>query len=328
MNNELKITFLAVFLLATLCVSAQSSSDILAYISRFKQIALDQERSFSIPAPITLAQGILESGAGTSTLTKNSNNHFGIKKGNDWTGPLVYAWDDDPTKSPFRKYSSPEESFKDHSHFLRNNSRYRDLFSKSVFDYRGWANGLQRAGYATSPTYAKALIGIIDAYKLYAVNGGVKLRPGKMVTISRTITREKLQNQTDIQIEEDEKSEEEVALSRAVNRYMVENNGVRCTILYPGMMLSTISLRYDIPKSLILEYNEISNEQDLKEGDIVYLEKKKKKYTGPRDIYRVRADDTLYSIAQQFGIRTENLAKINKKDFFASLQEGETIKLK
>ena len=180
---------------------AQSSSDITSYILQFKQIALDQEREFGIPAPITLAQGILESGAGKSGLTRKSNNHFGIKKGTGWNGPLCYAWDDDPQKSPFRVYSSAAESYRDHSMFLKNNSRYRSLFSKSVYDYRGWANGLQRAGYATSPTYAKALIGYIDSYKLYAINGGVKLRPGKTVTITRTITRAELITRKDIQME-------------------------------------------------------------------------------------------------------------------------------
>lgn len=305
----------------------QSSSDIQAYISRYKQIALDQERQYGIPASITLAQGILESGAGKSGLVRSSNNHFGIKKGASWNGPIHYAWDDDPQKSAFRVYASASESYKDHSLFLVNNGRYSFLFSKSVYDYRGWANGLQRAGYATSPTYAKALIGYIDTYQLYALNGGVKLRPGKKETITRTITIEELVEQ-DLQMEDEEESEEEIEVQRTIRKFVVEINDIRCTILYPGETLSSISMKYDIPKSLLLEYNEITNEGDIKEGDIVFLGKKKKKYTGAKDDYKVKEGDTLYQISQQFGIKVSALSKMNEKNLFTSLRVGEILRLK
>ena len=116
----------------------QPSADIQYYIQQYKQIALNQQREFGIPAPITLAQGILESGAGKSGLSRNANNHFGIKAYGGWTGRIYFAWDDEATKSKFRWYNSASESFRDHSLFLKNNSRYRSLFSKSVYDYRGW----------------------------------------------------------------------------------------------------------------------------------------------------------------------------------------------
>ena len=157
--------FIRSMLLCGLCVwgfcrlSAQSSADIRAYIDQYRNIALDHEQRYGIPASITLAQGILESGAGKSGLTRASNNHFCIKKGNGWTGPTYAAWDDEPQKSSFRVYASAEESFNDHALLLSRASRYKSLFEKSVYDYRGWAIGLQRAGYATSPTYAQALIG-------------------------------------------------------------------------------------------------------------------------------------------------------------------------
>ena len=174
-------TLLMLLILFCSCVSAkaQSSSDILSYISKYKDIALDQEKQFGIPATITLAQGILESGAGRSGLTKNANNHFGIKAFGGWTGPIYQAWDDEPNKSRFRVYSSAAESFRDHSLFLKNNSRYRSLFSKSVYDYRGWAIGLQKAGYATATTYAIALIGFIDSYRLYELHGRCFLSGGR-----------------------------------------------------------------------------------------------------------------------------------------------------
>lgn len=327
MNKSIHILLLLVCTM-TMPLSAQDSSDILAYIMQYKQIALQHEKEFGIPAPITLAQGILESGAGKSSLTQRSNNHFGIKKGTGWNGPLCYAWDDDPQKSPFRVYSSAAESYRDHSIFLKNNGRYRSLFSKSVYDYRGWANGLQRAGYATSPTYAKALIGYIDSYKLYAINGGVKLRPGKTVTITKTITREELIVRKDIQMDETEESEEQESFENTIRKFVVEINGVRCTILYPGETLSSIAMKYDISKYDLLAYNETTSENDFQEGDIVFLDKKKKKYEGAQDYYRAKEGESLYAISQKFGIRLANLTKMNHKNSFSSLTDGEKIILK
>ena len=325
-----KILFLTLLLTAMWTTAhSQSSSDILNYINQYKQIALDQEKQFGIPASITLAQGILESGAGRSGLTRNSNNHFGIKAMGGWKGDVYHAWDDEPQKSRFRVYSNAAESFRDHSLFLKNNGRYRSLFSKSVYDYRGWAIGLQKAGYATATNYASALIGFIDSYRLYAINGGVKLRAGKTVIITRTAGKNKQPTfDASCQQDDDELSEEEENVNNAVRRWVVDINDVRCTVLYPGMTLSSIAMKYDISKQDLLEFNEIASEARLQEGDIVYLDKKKKKYTGAQDFYRTKAGDTLYGISQQFGIRLANLAKMNDKDIFSNLKEGEKIKLK
>lgn len=326
---RIRIYFSIVFVILLNCKVAmsQSSSDISAYISLYKQVALEQEKKYGIPAPITLAQGILESGAGKSMLTRNANNHFGVKAFGGWTGPVYLAWDDEKQKSRFRSYSSAMESYRDHSLFLKNNSRYNSLFTKSVYDYRAWAIGLQKAGYATSGTYAKALIGLVDAYRLYAINGGVKLRAGKTVTITKVITSG-IPVDLDCQMDEPEESEEEKEVKDIIKRFVVEINDVRCTILYPGESLASISQKYDIPQYKILEFNEISDESSLNEGDIVYLQKKKKKYTGIQDYYRVKDDDTLYGISQQFGIMMSSLAKMNDKDMFSRLQEGERLMLK
>ena len=333
---KIKINFIKhigrLFLLLSIVVStahAQSSSDIQNYINQYKQIALDQEKQFGIPASITLAQGILESGAGRSGLTRNSNNHFGIKAMGGWNGAVYHAWDDEPQKSRFRVYSNAAESFRDHSLFLKNNGRYRSLFSKSVYDYRGWAIGLQKAGYATATNYASALIGFIDSYRLYAINGGVKLRAGKTVIITHNASNgRKPTFDASCQQDEDEQSEEEQTVSNAIKRWVVDINDVRCTILYPGMTLSSIAMKYDISKQDLLEFNEIASEANVNEGDIIYLDKKKKKYTGAQDFYRAKVGDTLYNISQQFGIRLSNLAKMNDKDLFSTLTEGERIKLK
>lgn len=306
---------------------AQSSADIYTYISQYKQIALEQETTYGIPAPITLAQGILESGAGTSTLTRNANNHFGVKAYGGWSGPVYLAWDDERQKSRFRKYSSATESYRDHAQFLKNNSRYSSLFSKSVYDYRAWAIGLQKAGYATAGNYAKALIGFIDAYKLYAINGGVKLRAGKTVTITRQISTLQSVFDTECILNESEESEEEKEITSIVKKFVVDINGVRCTILYPGESLASIVQKYDIPQSKLLAYNELSASEDIKEGDIVYLEKKRKKYFGLQETYRVKGNETLYEISQQFGVQLTSLAKMNGIDIFSKLREGDILYL-
>lgn len=314
------------FLYCMLQITAysQSPSDITAYIEQYTQIALEQEQLYGIPAPITLAQGILESAAGKSKLTLNTNNHFGIKALGGWTGPVYYAWDDEPVKSRFRKYSSAEESFRDHSLVLKNSSRYNSLFQKSVFDYRAWAIGLQNAGYATAPNYAKALIGYIDAYAIYSVNGGVKLRPGKKVIISA------INNNTyaDCQMDESEVSEEQEEISSVISRYVVEINGVRCAILYPGKTLSSISQQYDIPQQKLLKYNEVNKASDIHEGDVVFLEQKNKKYSGIHDYYVVKEGDTPHSISQKYGIRLSCLLKMNGKTPFSSISIGEKLMLK
>lgn len=321
------LTFVIALLSAT-GIRAQSQADILSYISTYKQIALDQEHEFGIPAPITLAQGILESGAGKSGLTRSSNNHFGIKALGGWTGAIHQAWDDEPQKSKFRVYASAAESYRDHSKVLKA-PRYHKCFQKSIYDYRGWAFEIKAAGYASAPNYAQALIGFIEAYRLYEINGGVKLRPGRTVIVRRKATaNQRAQFDESCQAGDDEVQEEEQTVRQAVQRYVVDINDVRCTILYPGMTLSSIAMKYDIPKEKLLEFNETCSEDDIHEGDIVFLGKKKNKYTGAKDYHLVHTGETLYGISQEYGIRMEKLAKMNRLDMFAQLEEGDKLKLK
>lgn len=141
-------------------------SSVLDYIDKYNSLAMEEMRKSGIPASITLAQGIYESGAGTSRLAKEANNHFGIKCKKEWTGPSILHTDDHRNEC-FRKYSSAEESFRDHSEFLRTRPHYAPLFKLNPFDYRGWAYGLKRAGYATSPKYPAALLRLIDLYELH-----------------------------------------------------------------------------------------------------------------------------------------------------------------
>lgn len=157
----------------------------LAYISKYRDIAMNEMRQYKIPASITLAQGILESRSGQSELTKKSNNHFGIKCHKGWTGGKTYH-DDDEKGECFRVYKYPEKSFKDHSLFLAERTRYQDLFKLKITDYKGWAKGLKKAGYATDRTYPQKLIKIVEAYELYKYDDRVLGKKTKRVKKSPT----------------------------------------------------------------------------------------------------------------------------------------------
>jgi flagellum-specific peptidoglycan hydrolase FlgJ len=148
------------------------------YIENYSQIAKDEMEEFGIPASITIAQGILESGAGRGELTMRSNNHFGIKCHKEWDGGRVYH-DDDELQECFRKYKDPRNSFRDHSLFLSQRSRYKNLFNLRIDDYKGWAKGLRKAGYATDPKYPNKLIDIIERYQLYEFDDEVMKRTKK-----------------------------------------------------------------------------------------------------------------------------------------------------
>lgn len=312
------------------CLSChgQNAAAIQKYIEKYKAVALQHEKEYGIPASITLAQGILESGAGTSSLTRASNNHFGIKAGNGWSGRVHLAWDDEVVKSRFRCYNSPEESFQDHAKLLSTSKNYRNLFKINIYDYRGWAYGLKKARYATSPTYAQALIGLIDHYKLYAINGGAKLRPGKTVIITTYKDVVKPVFEEEYIIPDDEITEEEASVVEAMNRYVAEINDIHCTIIQPGEDLASISRKYDIAPSDLMNYNELASENQAKEGDIIFLDKKKKKYTGSQDVYIAKGGESLYDISQSFGIQLKQLAKLNKMSEYILLDKGTRLYLK
>lgn len=325
----LKHIILVVCLLGScFALKAYNPEAVRSYIDQHKEAALKNEREFGIPAPIILAQGILESGAGTSGLTRASNNHFGIKAGSKWKGRVHLAWDDESQKSRFRCYASAAESYQDHARLLTTNSCYRPLFEINIYDYRGWAHGLKKAGYATAPRYAQALIGIIDQYKLYEINGGAKLKPGKTVVVTCYKTIEKPVFEDDCILDENEESEEQTMIVRASARYAVLINDIHCTVLQPGETLASISRKYDISPVQLLKFNELGSEYQVKEGDIVFLDKKKKKFNGAQDVYISKTGDTLYDISQQFGIQLHQLAKLNNMNDYVRLQEGTRIFLK
>ncbi|WP_128758286.1 glucosaminidase domain-containing protein [Leeuwenhoekiella aequorea] len=207
-----------------------SFSSVEEYINHFAPIAKEEMRLYKIPASITMAQAVLESGAGNGNLTKKANNHFGIKCHN-WTGEVVYH-DDDEAGECFRKYRDPKFSFRDHSLFLTGRSRYADLFDLEPDDYKGWAKGLRKAGYATDPKYPQKLIAIIERYAMYNYDAeilGTKVRdfkpePSDKVVLHRVVKGETL-----------------YSISRLYNLTVEElkkNNGLRDNTINVGQQLN------------------------------------------------------------------------------------------
>ena len=262
-----------------------------AYIKQYRDLAVEEMKKYHIPASITLAQGLLESGAGQSALARKSNNHFGIKCGGDWNGRTV-SHNDDARGECFRAYKHPKQSYEDHSKFLASRSRYASLFKLEITDYKGWARGLKKAGYATNPRYADQLIGIIELYDLhkYDTKGGLKWMK-----------------------ENPNPHQPYIA------------NGLVYIVARTGDTWKSISKEFDISKRKLQKYNDLYKGYELQEGDILYLEKKNRKAPKNHIVHVLRAGESMYAISQKYGIRLKNLYKLNKMDEEAPAPEVGTI---
>jgi hypothetical protein len=279
-------------------VNAQTDANI-AYVNRYKKVAMDEMRIYGVPASITLAQGILESGNGKSELALKSNNHFGIKCASDWKGKKVYH-DDDRRNECFRSYPSPWGSYRDHSKFLKNRGRYSDLFELRITDYKGWAKGLKKAGYATDRKYPDRLIKLIEDNQLY--------RYDKMV------------------LDGAEFSESEIMALAGPHMVKRHSNRLDYVVLRDGDTYKSLSQELDIKEERLLEYNDKTWDSTLKKGEIFYLERKRSH--GKNKYYKVKRGDTMYSISQKEGIRLEYLYKRNKMPFGAQPKAGSTLYLR
>ena len=250
------------------------------YIKKYRELAVNEMKKYHIPASITLAQGLLESGAGQSTLARKSNNHFGIKCGSDWKGKTV-RHDDDARGECFRAYKHPKQSYEDHSKFLAGRPRYASLFKLKITDYKGWARGLKKAGYATNPRYADQLIDIIELYDLdkYDKKGGLKWM-------------------------KENPNPHQPYIANDLVYIMVRS----------GDSWKSISKEFDISQRKLRKYNDLYKGYTLQVGDILYLEKKNKKAGKEHIVHVLRAGESMYSISQKYGIRLKNLYKLNKMD--------------
>jgi LysM repeat protein len=307
------ITFFSCFV--ALCCNAQRITAE-QYIEQYKDIAISEMKRMGVPAAITLAQGLLETESGNSELVKKSNNHFGIKCKNTWTGASV-THDDDATGECFRAYENAEESFRDHSNFLRGNTRYGSLFRLEPTDYRGWAYGLKKAGYATNPLYPEILIKNIEQYNLQqytlkAVSELPDFDPSKYKDDS-VVTAPVVVNEARINDIKDSSAE---SIVDAPDKIITINNS-KCVLAGKGVSLLVIAIKNKINLSRLLEYNELAEDGILAKDQYVYLQKKSK--TGEKDYYIVQEGEGIYDIAQKNGIQLQYLLDYN------NLKNGDAV---
>lgn len=276
------------------------------YIIKYAQFAVIQQTEYGIPASITLAQGLLESGAGMSELALKSNNHFGIKC-HDWTGETVYH-DDDSKGECFRKYDNALQSYEDHSLFLKNRKRYDFLFGLSSTDYESWAHGLRKAGYATDPTYAYKLISIIENYNLHQYDAN---------QLAKNTTKPNNSNSSPIGV-----------VNSYTEHQVFKSNRTKFVVSAPGDTWGTLSDEFSISEKRLRSYNDLNSSVVLQPGVQVYLQAKKSKAARGNEVHVVKSGETMYSISQSYGIKLEKLYLLNKMPFNMGPGVGQVLKLR
>jgi LysM repeat protein len=317
MQNRSKLFIVPLLLLA--CITQAQSNTHLEYIDRYKEIAIREMERAGIPASIKLAQGLLESGAGTSNLARRANNHFGIKCGGNWDGKTYYKKDDDYDdrgeliESCFRKYRNADYSYIAHSEFLRDPKkqyRYGFLFRLAPTDYKAWAKGLKRAGYATSATYSIKLIDIIERYELH--------RYDKLTTTGVIAGGEEVPQ---LGPEGDEVVTPGVIFT---------NNDVNYMLAREGETLNDIALRTRNDVQDLLSYNnqKYGRDEALDTGTVVYLQSKRNSFRGRREWHYVKEGETMFSISQIYGIDLGRLYRRNKLEKGEMPAVGERVKIR
>ena len=295
-------------LISTLSVKAEIQNHTTEdYIGLWKDAAIEQMYLFEIPASITLAQGILESGNGNSKLARDANNHFGIKCHENWQGATFYQ-DDDEANECFRSYTNASESYVDHSMFLKNRPRYASLFELSVTDYKSWATGLKSAGYATNPKYASLLIDIIERYDLDQYDRAPK--PEKVEDIA-VVTEGPVTAATEIAKPQ---SAEEIELAETKHKVYENRKAVHYVIVQKGDTFYRIAEEFNLGMWQLYRYNELGKRDVLKEGEIIYISPKSNRSAKGYNVHVCEQDMTLRQVSQLEGIKLEKLMEYNFSD--------------
>lgn len=347
-----------------LCLSASASlaakdekTPQTIYIEQFATLAVEEMYRSGVPASITLAQGLLESGYGLSELAVKGNNHFGIKCHNNWTGKKMY-YDDDRKGECFRVYPSPEQSYRDHSDFLRYRDRYKFLFDYKVTDYKSWAHGLKKAGYATDPAYPKKLINLIETYNLYEYDRKpasfaksdrkakrnhekparkVKEEKVKVEKASGPVAGSEQESERDQELPKSPNEIEQVeALTNeqrqdfqfSISREVYTRNGVPFVKTVEGETLAMIAASNHLFVREILKFNDLLSDAPLAPGTEVYLKPKKKQAVKGLDKHVVEGGDSMRGIAQRYGVRLKSLLKMNGMTEADVIRDGDIIKLR
>jgi LysM repeat protein len=330
MQNKLLTILLSIGLsLIVNTSSAQPSAAVIAYISKYKAIAIEEMQRTGVPAAITLAQGIHESSAGNSDLVMQSNNHFGIKCKSDWQGESV-THDDDAKGECFRKYDDPADSYKDHSDFLKTRPNYTSLFKLDPLNYKAWAYGLKKAGYATNPKYPQILIKIIETYNLqdYSLIAVGKL-PNTDIAKTENQTEEKVVYTSNNSKSDNETKPTETVSKSAITKYPggeFKINDTKVVFVKQGTAFLTIANKYDIPLAKLFEFNDMKQQEIAEADQLVYLQKKKK--ASLNDYHIVAEGETLNSIAQTEAIRMDCLLAYNNLSAEMQPTVGEKLSLR
>ena len=283
------------------------------YAIRFSNKAVENMQKIGVPASITLGQGILESASGNSYLAREGNNHFGIKCHN-WTGKKIYA-DDDAKNECFRKYDDVYDSFRDHADFLRNRQRYSFLFDLDITDYKGWAYGLSRAGYATDPKYADKLISVIERYHLYVYDSdkiSVEYRKNDIITESKQIVV----------------SDRAFVIDPYVYYKEYINNNIPYVYASQGDNIKKLADELDLRQWQIRSYNNLDKDAVLNEGDIIYLRPKRWRAASKYESHTVQPGETMHEISQMYGIKLWVLHRINNMNKGLQPDAGTKLKLR
>ncbi len=286
-----KYNIIVLLIFFSLAVNGQrpAQQSRLDYIETYKDLAIKEMLRSGVPASITLAQGILESDNGNSSLAKKANNHFGIKCHSNWNGPKVYH-DDDKKGECFRKYKTVYESYQDHSDFLMSGSRYSSLFQLKMTDYKGWARGLKKAGYATSPTYAEMLIKLIEEHNLHQYDLAGASQAGRQ--------RQK-------------KIDEDKLEGTSAARKILEKNRIKYIIVEQDDNFRTLQEEFHLLPFEIYKYNDLDRDQELKPGQIIYLQPKRNKAEAGNSWHTVKEGETMMQISQIYGVKLEKLYSKN-----------------
>lgn len=280
------------------------------YVDQWKITAIEQMNAHQIPASITLAQGILESGNGNSKLAVEANNHFGIKCHKTWTGDTFFQ-DDDKKNECFRSYESAAQSYEDHSMFLVGRSRYADLFTLKLTDYKGWAKGLKSAGYATNPKYADLLINIIEKYQLDEFDKMPNLPYEQKKDKDLAISNSEKQPTTEIKSKPTTNNEHEINYYFNDHQVMLSDNHVRYIIAQDGDTFYKIAKEFELTLGQLHKYNEFSRKDVLKAGDVVYVAPKKSKARKGHSVYVCETDMSYRDVAHKEGIKLKKILQYN-----------------
>jgi LysM repeat protein len=324
---------LSSILLFTTAFGQSERQRVQAYINQYKELAIAEMLRTGVPASITLAQGILETAGGQSDLASIANNHFGIKCKAEWTGETMLH-NDDAKNECFRKYASPEDSYKDHSDFLRTRPMYAFLFKLDPTDYEGWAKGLKKAGYATSPTYAQGLIRTVvennlQQYSLLAMQR-MEMGNDPFATGNLALKAENNEDENNTVAKKIAPIVLSPAAAKTLSLYPFNSvfalNDAKVIYAEAGTSLLALANNYNVSLSKLIEFNDLEKTDILTANQLIFLQKKLKRSN--KEIHIVEPNETLHDIAQKEGIQLSSIIELNNLQKGMQPATGEKIYLK